>query len=31
MVYKLQHIMIKGILRSLFGWNGNPLTTNVID
>lgn len=31
MVYKLQHIAIKSILKKLFGWNGHNLTTNVID
>lgn len=31
MVYKLQHVAIKSILKKLFGWDGHNLTTNVID
>lgn len=31
MVYKLQHLAIKGILKKLFDWDGHNLTTNVID
>lgn len=31
MVYKLQHVAIKGILKKLFGWEGHNLTTIVID
>lgn len=31
MVYKLQHVAIKGILKKIFGWEGHNLNTNVID
>ena len=29
MVYKLQHVAIKGILKKIFGWEGHNLNTNV--
>ena len=31
MVYKLQNQIIRSIIGHLFGWNGNALTTEVVD